>query len=185
MDRQKLLQRLDEHKVPHKDWGQGETKTLDDLLTEIRTGECILVDYFDGRFLRFASVVMVTIYFKQDGKTLKLVEDRQVFKNGQVRRRSIGTSLSEKVSPNESLEQAMIRGFKEELGITEHLHLVQKETTLDKLVTSVSYPGLHCMYSFTTFEDILLPPHLFKADGYVEEQQDKKTFFLWKEVPTK
>ena len=74
----------------------------------------------------------------------------------------------------------MIRGIQEELGISGEVALTQIGTDEEK-VTSFSYPGLESQYVRHKFLAIL-NDNQFKPEGYVENQPDKSTFFVWEEV---
>ena len=43
---------------------------------------------------------------------------------------------------------------------------------------SMSYPGLKALYS-TTLYTYNMPDEQVKPEGYVEVQDDKKTYFIW------
>lgn len=45
---------------------------------------------------------------------------------------------------------------------------------------SSSFPGLISRYSVSCFE-VYLTSEQFNPEGYVEEQEDKTTFFVWEE----
>jgi hypothetical protein len=74
----------------------------------------------------------------------------------------------------------MIRGIKEELGIEGDLSLreigIEEETT-----DSPSYPGLKSHHIYHNFE-VSLNDQQFNPDGYIEDQEDKTTYFIWEEI---
>ena len=89
-------------------------------------------------------------------------------------------AVSEKIKPDEDPKDAMIRGMREELGIEGEISLT--ETGADEqLLSSPSYPGLQSQYICHKFE-ATLNDQQFKPAGYVEEQEDKSTYFIWEEV---
>ncbi len=162
-------------------WGQGATKTVEQLFNELCSGESDLgID--DGSLVRILSVVTVNIFFKDGEKTLKLFEKEQVFANGSKRVRNLDTSLSEKMQFQETKEETLVRMMKEELSLIvepTRFSLIKQNRQTRRL--SKSYPGLDTLYLFNDYE-LLLNKEEFNPHGYTEEQSDKKTYFCWKEV---
>ncbi len=66
MTEEELILILSKYAVPYTSWGTGNAKTLAHLLKEINIGEAKLEETQDG------------------SKTLKLFEEKQVYKNGRV-----------------------------------------------------------------------------------------------------
>ncbi len=162
-------------------WGTGQAKTLAHLQKEIESGETILITDEKGELLRKVVVGGADIYYHSpDGKKYRLKEDRQVFKDGRERRRDLGQAVSEKMKPDENPTDAMIRGIKEELGIDGEITLT-KTGTDEQLLASPSYPGLQSQYIRHKFE-AMLNDEQFRQNGYVEEQTDKSTYFVWERV---
>ena len=103
--------------VPVDSWGQGDAKTLDQLLAEIRGGETRLVFSPEGSVSRLMAAVGVNVYHPDtNGRTLLLKEDRQVFSDGRIRRRPLDISLVEKMIFGEDSEVAARRALREEIG---------------------------------------------------------------------
>lgn len=162
-------------------WGTGQAKTLAHLQNEIENGEAILITGEIGELLRKVVVVAADIYYQlSDGQIYRLKEDRQVFKDGRERRRGFGHAVSEKIKTDEDPRTAMIRGIKEELGISGEIFLTETGTE-EQVIASPSYPGLKSHYIHHKFEATLTEEQ-FKPDGYKEVQADKTTFFVWEEV---
>lgn len=162
-------------------WGTGQAKTLAHLQKEVESGETILITGETGELLRRVVVGGADIYYQSpDGKKYRLKEDRQVFKDGRARRRDLGQAVSEKMKPDEEPMAAMIRGIKEELGISGEIALSETGTDIQQ-VTSPSYPGLESEYIRHKFQATLADEQ-FNPNGYVEEQSDKSTYFVWEEV---
>lgn len=176
-----LRRQLEEKGIDTSLWGKGEAKTLGHLQKEIDGGETFLVLDESGELLRRLMIVGADIYYtSKDGKRYRLKEDRQVFNDGRERRRDYGHAVSEKMQIDEDPGVAMIRGIREELGIEGDIDL--KKTVADeKRISSPSYPGLNSHYIRYGFE-VLLNEEQFNIDGYVEEQEDKRTYFVWEEV---
>jgi hypothetical protein len=155
-------------------YGTGEAKTLAHLLKEVNGGE-VALEISDGRLLRKAIVITVEVWFGQ----FRLTEDRQVFTDGRVRNRKL-TALAEKATPGESYEDAARRGMTEELGFAEVLSLEFLEEKVS-VKESPSYPGLASEYTVVCFK-AEISSEQYRPEGYVENQPDKSTYFVWKNV---
>lgn len=176
-----LQRQLEGAGINVSEWGKEQAKTLAHLQKEIESGETVLVTGEQGELLRRVVVGGADIFYvAPDGKKYRLKEDKQVFKDGRERKRDLGQAVSEKMKPDENPKDAMIRGIREELGIEGEISLT--ETGVDEqLLSSPSYPGLQSQYIRHTFE-ATLNDQQFKPDGYVEEQEDKNTYFIWEEI---
>lgn len=181
MDRIGLLSILIPARLPLEKWCIGKAKTVDHLLEEINGGETELIVVGD-KLLRTVRVVALTVTYHDDQNKLVLVEEKQVFRNGRERIRNLESSLGEKMTVGELPEQAARRALAEELQITGD----ENEFTFDFMgenfkgpEESPSYPGLNTRYQFFAFS-VDLPPRMFKPEGYIEEQDDKTTYFVWK-----
>lgn len=183
-----LQQRLRGAGIDTAEWGTGAGKTLEHLQKEIEGGETVLVTGEDGELLRRVVVGGADVFYTSpDGKRYRLSEDRQVFADSdgedgesRERRRNLGHSVSEKMKPNEDPEEAMVRGIREELGVEGEIDLTATGTE-EQLRSSPSYPGLQSQYIRHGFE-ATLSDQQFRPEGYVEIQEDKSTYFVWKEV---
>jgi hypothetical protein len=168
---------LKKWKVPYEMWGTGKSKTLKHLQNELDEEECSLVETSD-KLIRLIEFVGIKIYFKKDGETFFLKEERQEFNDGRIRRRNIPSSVSEKMKFGEDPLIAAIRGIREELGVKIMGHQLTKQSDLHYDSGSLSYPGLETKYKghkfICHFNDEQYDPK-----GYVEIQEDKKTFFSW------
>jgi len=175
-----IVELLRRHQVPYENWGTAEAKTLSHLLAELEAGECRLLIVGDT-LTRHASGAVVDVYCDGPGGRLKLVEDRQVFRDGRTKRRNLDTSIGEKIKPGEHPQVAAHRALAEELGITVPLSLTNLGNRRKGPVPSVAFPGLATIYDMYAFE-VTLPPELVKPEGYVEHQPDKSTYFVWQSV---
>lgn len=165
---------LSAHGVDSEQFGQGEAKTLAHLLKELQEGECELRLTEEGQVERVVFGACLDIYHDD----LHLVEEKQVFADGRVRVRDIYTSIGEKMRRGEDAYKAAERALDEELGITETLPLRFREQFKKAVPFSQSYPGTYTCYQMEVFE-LELPDRYFVAGGYVEEQQDKSTYWVW------
>ena len=176
-----LKERLANAGIDISSWGTGQAKTLAHLEREIENGETILIEGENGELLRRVVVAGADIYYQSpEGKKYRLKEERQVFKDGRERHRDLGQAVSEKIKPDEEPEIAMIRGIKEELGISGEITLTKIRTDEQKII-SPSYPGLESQYINHKFQTILTDKQ-FRPEGYIEEQTDKSTYFIWEEI---
>ncbi len=170
------------HTIPFEQWGTGSAKTLDHLLREIAEGETLLEVNESGMLVRKVRITYVDIYcIAPDGKRLKLVEEKQIFKDGRERRRILDGSIAEKLKATEAPNHDMVqRAISEELGIEVDVP-VQTRGSRETMEDSPSYPGLAMQASNYHF-DIELPGEHYKPEGYIEHQKDKDTYFVW--IPT-
>lgn len=136
---------LKKHGINYTAWGKNSSKSLRNLWQELDAGE---VQLKEAPPLRVVQVVQIII---RRGDAI-LVEAEQEFVNGQRRFRN--QPPSEKVKPDETIEQAACRCLLEELGIPPEaitLNLAshrQHQTNTN----SISYPGLPSQYNFHVLE---------------------------------
>jgi hypothetical protein len=169
-----LKQVLNDYDINPNDWGNGETRTLQELYKEIVDGETELFE-MDGELIRTVTVVGVVVTC---GKH-RLKEDRQEFTDGRVRHRDLTVSCAEKLINGETPKQAAVRCLKEELGIEVHESELIPHVNHSNTDLSSSYPGLKCVYHRNPF-DYEMKPEYFKPEGYQEFQENKTTYFIWK-----
>lgn len=171
-----LLGVLRTHGVLGAGWGTGTAKTAKHLLTELRDRDCeLFVD--DLGLARRVRNVWIDV-FAVSGETRRhLVERRQVFCDGRTRERSLPASLGEKCKIGEDPGVAARRGIAEELGIAIDREIVAAKPR-ENPVGRQSYPGLRTVYNTYWFLAELAPAD-YKAEGYVEVQCDKRTYFEW------
>lgn len=173
-----LINKLKSCDIPCDLWGTGQSKTVRYLLKELEEKECYLEEK-DGLITRYIEFVGIKVFFrKDDGEVLKLKEDRQEFNDGRSRKRNMPSSVSEKMKAGEDPLSSAVRGVKEELGIDIDESQLQKYSDLYYDGGSLSYPGLITKYKGHRYV-CYLTPEQFEPNGYVEIQEDKKTFFTW------
>lgn len=162
-------------------WGQGEAKTLISLQKEIESGEVTLVINETGTLVREVIGAGADVYYTtKDGKKFRLKEEKQVFLDGRERHRTkrMGNAVSEKMKPGEDPIMVLVRGVREELGLEDISF--EFKGTYENIAESQSYPGLLSKYVLHLFE-VHLKDSQFKIEGYVEEQDNLKTYFVWEE----
>lgn len=172
-----LEKKLEDAGIDTSVWGKGSAKTIEHLQNEIDKGEATLIEV-DNELLRKVIVGNADIFYDApDNKKYKLKEEKQIFKDGRVRERDSGGAVSEKMKINEDPTDAMKRGIEEELQIKGDIN-IKKLGNNEKIITSPSYPGLKTQYTTHSFE-VFLKEEQFNPDGYVENQEDKNTYFIW------
>lgn len=178
MNRANILSLLDKYSIPYKtEWGTGEAKTLEHLITEITEGECELVET-NGILIRQVRSVNIDIFYRDGKQLMYLYEEKQVFKDGRERVRKLQHSLGGKRKHSENPKFTAIREIKEELGFKLNPDYSSEGTKGP--VESQSYPGgISSFYIFHVYE-AYVPSRLFNPDGYIEEQEDKTSYFKWK-----
>jgi 8-oxo-dGTP pyrophosphatase MutT (NUDIX family) len=174
-----LTQRLRHAGIPLEQWGTGEAKTVEHLLSELTEGECVLIDDPAG-LIRIAYGACLRIYGTVNDRTMVLIEEGQRFRDGRFRQRDLNFSVGEKNKFGEPAQDAAYRALAEELGITAAVDLGEPFHQ-QKDASSQSYPGLRSIYEMAVFT-VCLPAALVDPDGYVEEQTDKQTFWRWAPV---
>ncbi|KAK1441513.1 hypothetical protein QVD17_07464 [Tagetes erecta] len=129
-------------------WGtKPGTKNVHNLWLELTQGETSLAD--SSPPVRTLQVVIVRI---KDQNNRLLIESHHQLSNGDVRTRS--RPLSEKMKPGETVEEAVVRAVKEELGKDEKFVRIipgSYSTKVEQRV-SVSYPGLPACYVLHTVD---------------------------------
>ncbi len=175
---------LDSYGVDYSAWGFGPTKTVERLFYEYLSGETTFI-VRKKRLIRVVKRVQILVYYKtRKGTRLMLIEMRQVFRNGGVRKRSRRRSLSEKMLIGEQGFDAAMRALKEEIGVAgldRMLFKKLKSIMPGKPQNSRSYPGLPSIHYGPRFK-VMMPAAFYLRAGYDEVQQDKTTEFRWRKV---
>lgn len=127
-------------------YGRGTSKTVEELLHEVRRGESVLQLSPDGMPLRIVRVLSLLI---RNSRGEVLIEEQQIRPNGSVRSR--GLPLSEKLVGMEDWRSAIHRAVREELGsiLPENPQITVNDGSYRQTVessVSVSYPQLRCQY---------------------------------------
>jgi len=153
-------------------------KSVSDLFNEIKNGDCLL-NIEKGMLHRHVEgVVVKCFYTNSQGERFQLFEEKQIFKNGRVRKRG-HLFLAEKLQFNEPSEQGALRGLAEELQISGpdiHVIPLPKENKCDT-IDCPTYKGIQSTYN--TFVFYCEIPDSHYRSYYIEEQDDKQTYFSW------
>jgi hypothetical protein len=177
LSKSKLKEILDKYGISTLDWGRGESKTINHLFLEIIRGETKLTPY-KGSLLREVSALSIVVKYGD----LKLREDYQEFNDGRRRRRKMRASVAEKLDINDrDLISAVKRAISEELDIKINDNQIIKLNDDIKMRMSMSYPNLLSKVSLFGFE-VELNESQFDPNGYIEIQEDKKTYFKWENI---
>jgi hypothetical protein len=165
-----LKNQLKKYNISTEQWN-GSNKTVENLLQEINENDCKLVEK-DGELYRSVKFIKVKVIYKN----LTLIEDRQVFDNGSVRKRKF-QGVSEKIKDNETIYHGAIRGLEEELNIQVDFNFLIYLENKEIIEDSKSYPGLLTEYDAHYFE-YRLDDEQYREE-YIEIQDAKKTYFKW------
>jgi hypothetical protein len=177
----KLLDLLLASGIPVDQWGVGAAKTVGHLLSEITEGESLVYIDASGRLRREVNVLWIDVFHETiEGDLHYLVEDRQEFKDGRIKRRTMDSSLGEKMKPTEDSEEAAVRALAEEIGVTDIASLYYFDTTQKSMIPD-TYPGFESDYLMHKYVSTLSEKD-FVPEGYVEEQPDKTNYYVWQQI---
>lgn len=139
-----IIATLQAHNIDISRFGQGKAKSLAHLFAEIDSGEAELFSRA-GRLVRRLAVLNVDVHATWLGTSLRLVEDRQEFVDGRVRRRDLPCTVSEKLHRAEDRSAGVVRALAEELGIRRCTIISPSQETV-VAAESPSFPGLWSEY---------------------------------------
>lgn len=125
-------------------YGTGPAKRLEDLLSEVTTGECELhVEHANNSLIRKLRVS--EIYLRHNGKLLMEVEQTYQ-RDGRTRLRK--NAVSEKCEGNEPWHEAAQRGLREELSLETSQYEIEASSAMwmKRKLESPSFPGLVSCY---------------------------------------
>lgn len=150
---EKLVNVLSLYNIDTSNWShlQGN-KTVNDLFVEIKEGESIL-EITNDKLVRLLKVSSVEVKFKLGNKYFQLIEDKQIFLSGIVRKRQLLT-ITEKLKKNENPLQTAYRGLEEEIGLKIDSGLIFEGEIREKKLAP-SYPNLLTNYTFLKYSIIL------------------------------
>lgn len=181
---EQLLDVLKHHHIDEMKFPKG----VSSLWKEIHAGESVL-ELKNGIIRRKLSVVSICCYHTtSQGQRLRLIEEKQILKSGEVRRRP-QPYVAEKVKPGEAAPIAALRGLKEELKVSGPEIVVKpiepdpaKGLKPSSEEESKSFPGFITFYERHYFETEIPEAH-YNPEGYVEETPEgTKTYFIWQKV---
>ncbi|HFC11097.1 MAG TPA: hypothetical protein ENJ75_02835 [Candidatus Kaiserbacteria bacterium] len=166
-----LLRLMNFYKIPIHEYGIGSAKSVECLLEEAKTGECVFaID--QAELVRIISVICLYVY--QNEKVLR--EYKQILQDGRERERHLDASVGEKMKQGENPNESLERLLREELPFLVGLPTNGIEIRTEKK-ESGSYPGLPTIYKklfykMTVPKNIVIPLIVKEADG-------KIVFYKW------
>jgi len=147
---EELQKKLNQHGISTDTWNkESGNKSVEQLLKEIKSGDSILIEEngYIYRSVRVANVIVLS-----EDNQYRLIEQSHLNKQREIVKERGNNVLSEKMEPNETLTNAIIRGVREELGekYSENIMFLDEEKSNVKNIekSSYSYPGLKAVYSF-------------------------------------
>lgn len=181
MNINELKKILLEFNIDIEKWDHNKgTKTLEELYHEIEAQETTL-EVKDNKLFRVLKIVCIQVQIRLGDKLFNLVEDKQIFFTGVVRKRELG-HISEKIKGEESPELTAYRALKEEIGLNVEngLIFIQETSTLKP---SSSYPNLNSVYKIYRYKIILNTQQLelIQFSEY-QKNQGKITLFTLEET---
>ena len=173
---------LNEYKIDTINWSHQEgNKTIEQLLIELKDGESTL-EIINNKLVRVLQVASIKVKFKLGDKYFQLVEDKQIFLTGKVRKRELIT-ITEKIKDGETPLQGAYRGLAEEVGLFLEQGLVlEHESRWQKI--SPSYPNLISIYQVFNYSIILGKEELKKV-SFSEYQEAQEMINLFTLKPCK
>ncbi|MBA3603293.1 MAG: hypothetical protein H0W50_06565 [Parachlamydiaceae bacterium] len=175
-----LSELLSYFQIKYDNW----IKSVSDLFNEIKKGDCRLSIENGILHRHVEGVAIKCFYINSQGERFQLFEEKQVFKNGRVREGG-HPFVAEKLQFNESPEQGALRGLAEELQISGpdvHVISLPKENKCDT-IDCPTYKGIQSTYNTAVFYCEIPDSHY--RSFYIEEQEDKQTFFSWIKIDNK
>lgn len=178
--KEELVALFKEYNIDLSEWGTGVYKTLDHLWNEIQEEEAELYG-INGEIRREVNFVGAKVLYNNGNERLKLVEEKAIFKDGRVRvRPDIWYSMAEKFKYGEDHLGALLRGMKEELGIT----ITEEQVTFFNQLyfpKDTDFPGIYSFHTGYSYL-VILNEDQYEAEGYIENQSDKDIYFKWKKA---
>lgn len=165
---------LTKHNIILKNWcHELATKDIYDLHNELKKGESTL-EIRNNKLVRITRLSSIEIKVKLGEKTFTLIEDKQIFFTGAIRKRGL-RKISEKMLKDETPEMAAYRGLQEEIGLTTDKKLIFLEEK-QRESESASYPGLSSIYQVFNYQ-ITLEKEDLESLRFCEFNTNKVTLF--------
>jgi hypothetical protein len=177
-----LTEALDEYQISTNGWGEGDTKTVEDLYGELDCGETVLFMAAEG-LQKYITTIKANVFYRDESGLYRLVEAAQNnLITGTWRHRGLHNSLSEKrhAAHGETPLHAARRALREEIGVEQPLALVQTAEIVHPAKQERNYPSLLTINETQYFQASLRGED-YDPRGYIEEQPTKRTFFHWEQ----
>ncbi len=176
-----LLDILVEGRIPVGRFGVDKAKSFEQLLKEVHEGESTLsIDGYKNLYRHVEVIAADVMYEHPDGRRLILREEAQILKDGRMFQRTIDSSIAEKLKKDEPIEAALTRALAEELGVTSFDRAYHRDIDQQQSL-SPTYPGIISTYTKHRFV-VMLSDAGYSPNGYMEQQDDKDTYFQWREL---
>lgn len=171
--------KLNKNGINPSEW-KGGIK-IEVLYDEWKKGECVFEKDLTGIIKKAKVVCVHCLHTNQEGKKLRLNEEKQIMPDGSERFRGY-KFVSETMKPTETPEIAAKRALQEELQIDDPELYFEHTPNLDedKIKESTTYSGLKCHYLIYHFKTEI-PTKLFK-ERYEEIEDNVTTIFGWEKV---
>ena len=167
---------LNQYHIDTSKWSHQEgNKTIEQLFIELQQGESTL-DIVDRKLVRNLQVASIKVRFKLGDNYFQLVEDKQIFLTGKVRKRELVT-ITEKIKEGEKPLTGAYRGLAEEINLYLNEGLIfENESCWQKI--SPSYPNLISSYRVFNY-CILLGKKELKKVKFSEYQETEEMINLF------
>ena len=169
-NKNELISILNEYSIPHQNWGKigNGTKSVNSLWKEISEKESSLVKTKNNKLVRMSESVWISV-FNSNGREL---HEKKQSKNGKTLKiRNSDHPLSEKKTPKEKTDNAIIRGIYEELNLTRGDYTLHRFRDRENVTqNSRSYPGLQAQYS-KIYGEVTIKPNVFKRKQHLKQDE--------------
>lgn len=177
-----LISILYDAKLPMNLWGSKNTgtKTINNLLDEIKNGESKLFLNQSGEIERHVNIALIdVIHIADQFVVYGLVERNQTLKNGKSINRELPTTLVTKMVEGDLPDVAAKQSLFEYLKVTPEQidEFFEFKTRVDKM-RSKSYPGLQTHYHTQPFM-ASINSTMFNPDGYEYNYDNKTNYYSW------
>lgn len=183
---------LNEHSVPYKEWDSTNCRTVFDLLEETQKNESVL-SVSGGRVIRTIRVTSVFIYAYTHIAGVSgnvwcvLREDHHEHNDGtKHNRRFLPHSVSEKMFPGETDEDAAHRALREELKWKDPvLYNLYPNNSVGQrdCEHQHSFRGIHTVVAYQSVWKCYIQKGLFRDEGYSTKVAGKTLHFHWEILP--
>jgi len=142
---------------------------------KLTRGETTL-EIINNQLYRVVKLVSVEVKVKLGEQLFTLVEDKQIFFTGALRKRNLN-KLAEKIIADETPELAAYRCLKEEIGLDFKKPLIFLEKT-EEIKLSPSYPQLNSVYQVFNYQ-VILSEHELEFMRFSEYQKSSEKITLF------
>ncbi len=175
-----LEQLLKKYNIDTSKWcHQQGNKTIEQLLIEIKAGESTL-KLVEKKLVRVVRVASMKVKFQLGDNCFQLIEDKQIFFTGKVRKRELVT-ITEKIKHGEKPIEGAYRGLAEEIGLSLNEGLMLENESRWQNI-SPSYPNLISVYNVFNYSIVLGKDDLKKI-RFSEYQEEEEMVNLYTLIP--